>query len=158
MPKGQIAWNKGLHIYCGGGAKKGSVPWNKGKKCSYMVGNKLRLGISAWNKGKHIECMQGKKHPMWKGGKTKTNDGYIWIYYPNHPNNFHSYVAEHRLVVEKIIGRFLKTKEQVHHINKIKSDNSPKNLICFKSRGYHNVFHRWGYDNSKNIVFDGRTI
>lgn len=30
--KGNIPWNKGSHIYCGGGFKKGCTPWNNGKK------------------------------------------------------------------------------------------------------------------------------
>ena len=30
--KGHIPWNKGTHIYNGGGFKKGQTAWNKGNK------------------------------------------------------------------------------------------------------------------------------
>ena len=30
------AWNKGLHLWNGGGFKKGMTPSNKGKKCFYV--------------------------------------------------------------------------------------------------------------------------
>lgn len=55
--------------------------------------------------------------------------GYYYIYNPKHPNSIkRGYVAEHRLVAEKMIGRYLKENEVVHHINENKLDNRPENL------------------------------
>ena len=55
--------------------------------------------------------------------------GYYYIYKPDHPNaNKMGYVAEHRLVAEEKIGRYLKENEVVHHINENKLDNRPENL------------------------------
>lgn len=39
---------------------------------------------------------------------------------------------QHRRLMEKIIGRKLKPDEDVHHINGIRDDNEPKNLMVMK--------------------------
>jgi hypothetical protein len=69
----------------------------------------------------------GEKNPYWRGGKSKVH-GYIIIYLPEHPFNNGGYVREHRLKMEKKLGRYLKQGEDVHHINGIRDDNRLKNL------------------------------
>ena len=85
---------------------------------------------------------QGSKNINWKGGRNKSQDGYIIIWQPHHPfANKNKYVMEHRLVMEKKLGRFLKPKEVVHHINEVRHDNRIKNLQLFKNSGYHLNHH-----------------
>lgn len=55
--------------------------------------------------------------------------GYKFILQPDHPfaNNL-GYVREHRLIMEKIIGRYLKPEEIIHHRDKNKLNNDSENL------------------------------
>lgn len=126
--------------------KKGMIPWNKG----------LKGIMNAWNKGKKFPNLSAENSKTWKGGK-HISRGYVIAYAPNHPLALHSkYILEHRLVIEKEIGRFLNRIEKVHHINGIKSDNRPENLMAFINQSSHIKFERGHFIKSEEIVFDGR--
>lgn len=60
--------------------------------------------------------------------------GYVWISVPSLVTGKKHAVMEHRYVMSKCIGRELFPEETVHHINGIRSDNSPDNLELFSSR------------------------
>lgn len=67
--------------------------------------------------------------PCWKGGRSTNGNGYIQIFMPTHPScSSDGYVLEHRLVMEKQLGRYLERRELVHHINGIRDDNRIENL------------------------------
>jgi hypothetical protein len=51
-----------------------------------------------------------------------------------------SEVAEHRLVMERVLGRPLESYEIVHHINHNKLDNRPENLVIVTS-AKHRLLH-----------------
>jgi len=85
----------------------------------------------------------GEDNPNWKGGKVKDGQGYVYIYSPNHPNKSNrNYVYEHKLVMEKHLGRYLKPEEEIHHINEIKDDNRIENLVLFANKGEHMNYHK----------------
>lgn len=68
---------------------------------------------------------------MIRNGKScyVNKDGYVMIYEPDYPNTRSgAYVTEHRLVMEKHLGRYLTKDEIVHHINGDKQDNRIENL------------------------------
>lgn len=90
---------------------------HKAKYCSYNC-----LGEA------HKILRSGKNHSCWKGGRIYNGYGYIIIHYPEHPHSHNGYVKEHRLIMEKHIGRYLRPNELVHHINGIKDDNRISNL------------------------------
>jgi len=51
---------------------------------------------------------RGDKMSSWKGGRMRTNEGYILVYAPGRPTaNKSGYIMEHRLVVEQRLGRHL---------------------------------------------------
>ena len=80
----------------------------------------------------------GSRNPAWKGGRFVDKDGYVLLHRPKHPHSTsHSYIREHRLVMENLLGRYLKKTEVVHHKNNNRQDNSPENLLLFSSNGVH---------------------
>lgn len=81
---------------------------------------------------------RGDKNPNWKGGRWKDERGYIRI--PTVPGS-DAYVYEHRLIMERIIGRKLKKQEIVHHINGDKSDNKKRNLSLLPNEKSHRCLH-----------------
>ena len=123
--------------YTGFGFKKGHIPWSKGKHPSIETIRKISGSLIGKSKGKENaikgsekirKSKLGEGNPRWKGGKYTSADGYVYVLAPGHPYSRANYVAEHRLIIEKLLGRYLRKKEAVHHRNKIRNDNRPENL------------------------------
>lgn len=102
-------------------------------------GEKYKTFPSAKKKFCNNKCYTklGIGNPKWRGGFFLL-DGYKYIYSPDHPDRTNNgYVAEHRLIMEKMIGRRLTKKEAVHHLNHNRVDNRPNNLHLCTSNGSH---------------------
>lgn len=86
----------------------------------------------------------------WTGGRIKNWAGYILIMSPNHPlKDRHGYVREHRLVMEKYLGRYLLPSEDIDHLNGIKDDNRIENLQILSRSEHVKLEHRRGiYDKA----------
>lgn len=101
-----------------------------------------RLKMSLSKKGKFTR----ESNPRWKGGGCISH-GYILIFKPEHPlADCNGRVPEHRLIMEKSIGRFLDRKEFIHHINRNKQDNRIENLQIMDSSS-HAKLHSTKYFN-----------
>lgn len=82
--------------------------------------------------------LSGENHPSWKGGTTIDKDGYILEKCRKHPHaNVAGYVRQHRLVMERHLGRILDPREVVHHKNDDKQDNRIENLEVFSNNADH---------------------
>lgn len=64
-----------------------------------------------------------ERHHNWKGGRNRSKDGYVY----EHVRGA-GYFLKHRLVMEKHLGRKLKSFENVHHKNGLRHDNRIENL------------------------------
>jgi len=135
---------KGQGLRCKSCSKKGErnplynkAPWNKNTK------GVMKENSGSFKKGEHLRA----DHPNWKGGKVLGANGKYWyILKPEHPNCMSDgYVAEHRLVIEKALGRYLGKNEDVHHKNRNTKDNRVENLdVMLKSEhGRMHSLERW---------------
>jgi len=87
---------------------------------------------------------KGKDNINWKGGKTISSQGYVYIYKPYHPFcDKHGYIFEHRLVMEKKLGRYLTKDEAIHHIDFDKTNNNINNLHLFPNKSKHMRYHEF---------------
>lgn len=121
--------------------------------CHNLIETRKTIGI------KQVCCK--KCYKDYRKGKKVGNivdkvfiSGYWYIYSPYHPRAAKKgYVAEHRLVAEKTIGRFLRDDEVVHHINENKLDNTPENLLVL-TQSEHIRLHANKRKRGKNGKFE----
>ena len=77
---------------------------------------------------------RGENNPCWRGGRYQDNYGYVRIYNPSHHRaTISHYVLEHILVWEEYNKRQLLKGYLIHHLNGIKNDNRPQNLVAMKN-------------------------
>lgn len=95
------------------------------------------------------------KKRKWGTGKA-FKGGYEYIKVPHHPLcDNRGYVMEHRLVMEKKIGRYLYPNERVHHLNGDRFDNSIENLVIITQRQH--VRNHKGSPNVKWELLENKT-
>lgn len=112
---------------------------------SYMI-TKWNIPARSLSEAQGLRTKQGRNSretsSNWKGGRIVGTYGYIYLYRPGHPHaSSNNYVAEHRLVMEEKIGRYLEPNEAVHHIDGDKSNNSIENLALVTRRA-HMMLHK----------------
>ncbi len=50
-------------------------------------------------------------------------------------------VKRHRLVAEQVVGHFLPSSVEVHHVNEDENDFRNSNLVICQDRAYHKLLH-----------------
>ena len=82
-------------------------------------------------------------NPNWKNGRANHSLKYILVRCPNHPFiDGRGYIFEHRLVMEKHLGRYLTEEEVIHHIDGNPKNNDISNLMLFASHSEHLIYER----------------
>jgi hypothetical protein len=81
-----------------------------------------------------VSPMSREKHHQWKGGKTVSPAGYVFIRMERDDPfiemaNQSGYVQEHRLVMARHLGRPLRDDEVIHHADRCKLNNDLSNLV-----------------------------
>lgn len=117
-------------------SRKGQKPSSQCILAS-IIANRGKPKTLKWRAA--MKKLSGPNNKRWIGGRVRQGNGYIWVTEKSHPfaSKYSGYVLEHRLVMEKHIGRYLLKEEQVHHINHIKDDNRIENLKLFSSNSEH---------------------
>lgn len=78
--------------------------------------------------------LAGSSNPSWNGGRRIRRDGYVVLWTPSGEK------LEHRVVMERVLGRELDDTEVVHHKDENRQNNSPKNLQIM-TRAEHILEH-----------------
>lgn len=122
----------------------------KGGKHKRTKNEKMSISYKNWLRGhksekfkKHLsELFHFEKHPQWRGGKCKVKGGHILVLVRDkkHPM-YGKYARAHRLIIEKYLGRYLKSFEIIHHIDEDKWNNKLKNLCLTSESGHTNIHH-----------------
>lgn len=106
-----------------------------------------RVGVATKRTGfkspRTVPTPVGDQHYNWKGGVITHSSGYVLEYAPWHPaaKSAKGYVLQHRLVMERSLGRYLTRHELVHHKNEVKTDNRLENLEIM-NRSIHMAHHK----------------
>lgn len=124
------------YCQCGCGAKTTTQKssditkgYLKNEPCRYVIGHGLRRRY-------------GKDAATWRGGIRKMGKRGVMVYAPDHPRASKTYVNEHVLIAERVLGHYLPTDAVIHHIDENPKNNAPGNLVICQDGSYHIILHQ----------------
>lgn len=101
----------------------------------YVQKQMIRFDLPRLNRGARL----GEKHRDWVGGRSIDLDGYALVAAPEGHATARKIgvMLEHRLIVERHLGRHLRAEEVVDHIDGLQLHNDPSNLRVFPDNSAH---------------------
>lgn len=112
--------------------------------CNRIFTKRPTCSITEWSKARFCSVKCKRKFPFrWSRG-TLTKNGYIAM------SDGNRRILQHRLVMERYIGRKLTEKEHVHHKNGIKTDNRISNLQLLNLVSHSKLHYPKGSKFGKN--------
>ena len=101
---------------------------------SRKEGMRLAIAKGRWSRG-----AKGENNSNWKGGRHLHPQGYWRVYQPNHHRAVGGYVWEHILIWEEANHEELPKDWVIHHLNGIRTDNRPENLVAITRKGHGRI-------------------
>lgn len=125
---------------CDGNRSSAEIAEIVGCSPKYVQAQMVRYNLPRLNRG----AMNGKNNHQYKTGRKILRDGYVLVSVSvDHPfarkrlDRSSAMILEHRLVMEKHLGRYLDPKEVVDHIDGCRLHNSIDNLRVFDNNADH---------------------
>lgn len=111
-----------------------------GVSAKYVQKIALEFGFARLNMGARL----GANNPQFVSGRRIDQDGYALVTAPlnhltarKHPSRNFGVILEHRLVIERKLGRYLQPDEVVDHVDGLHLHNHPDNLRVFANNAHH---------------------
>lgn len=141
--EGRAEWER-LYAEAGSAAALGRLLNKPSRTVNYHL-HRHGIVLATGFRSPKTVVHRGAGHANWKGGTYSHSNGYTYEYAPEHPaaNSAKGYVLQHRLVMERHLGRYLTNQEIIHHRNEVKDDNRLENLEL-TTRGSHMSHHKDG--------------
>lgn len=85
-------------------------------------------------------CKRCTSKLRWRSGRVWQDKGYILIYKPEHPaSRGDGSIYEHRFVWEQANNKMLPKGWVIHHLNGIRHDNRPSNLVALPTAKHNGI-------------------
>ncbi len=95
------------------------------------------------------------QYQRWMVVRKTDERGYVYVRVSDHPDADSSgWILEHRVVMERHLGRRLEPDEHIHHINEIRDDNRIENLQVVSLEEHNSIHKTKAPGESHNMWFD----